>query len=75
MEGAYRLWQKHVERSRFRITDPEGFKKSSLPDFSYHSDSAAEAIISIWPQALILLLFSLIFFVLAYNGFLRKDLR
>jgi ABC-type transport system involved in multi-copper enzyme maturation permease subunit len=75
MESAYRLWQKHVERSRFRITDPEGFKKSSLPDFSYHSDSAAEAIISIWPRALILLLFSLIFFALAYNGFLRKDLR
>ena len=75
MDGAYRLWQKHVERSRLRITDPEAFKKSSLPDFSYHSDSPAEAVASLAPQGLILLLLSLIFFALAYTGFLNKDLR
>jgi len=75
MEGAYRLWQKHVERSRLRITDPEAFKKSSLPDFSYHSDPAAEAIAVSWPQGLVLFLFNLIFFALAYTGFLKKDLR
>ena len=75
MEGAFRLWERHVELSRLRITDPEAFKKTSLPDFIYRSDSAAEAIAASWPQGLILFLFNLIFFALAYTGFLRKDLR
>jgi len=75
MEGVNRLWQKHVERSRLRYTDPEAYKKTVLPDFSYRSDSAVDSLAATWPQGLVLLLFSLILFVLAYTGFLRKDLR
>lgn len=75
MEGAYRLWEKVVERWMLRYTDPEAYKKSSLPDFSFRADTAAEAAASLWPQGLVLILFSLIFFALAYTAFLNKDLR
>ena len=75
MEGAYRLWEKVVERWMLRYTDLEAYKKTSLPDFSFRSDTAAEAAASLWPQGLVLVLFSLIFFALAYTGFLKKDLR
>jgi ABC-type transport system involved in multi-copper enzyme maturation permease subunit len=75
LEDAHRLWLKFIERARLRYTDEEAYKKMSLPDFSHRSGSAAEAAASVWPQWLILFLFGLIFFVLAYTGFLRKDLR
>jgi ABC-type transport system involved in multi-copper enzyme maturation permease subunit len=75
MEGAYRLWEKFVERWMLRYTDPEAFKKTPLPDFSFRSDPPSEAAASLWPQGLILVLFNLIFFALAYTGFLKKDLR
>ncbi len=75
MEAAYRLWEKFVERRLLRYTDREAFKKYSLPDFSYRPDSPAEAVASVWPQGLVLFLFNLILFALAYTGFLKKDLR
>jgi ABC-type transport system involved in multi-copper enzyme maturation permease subunit len=75
LEDAHRFWLKFIERSKLRYTDEEAYKKTSLPDFTHRSDSAAEAIASVWPQWLILFIFSLIFFALAYTGFLRKDLR
>jgi ABC-type transport system involved in multi-copper enzyme maturation permease subunit len=75
LEGAHRLWLNFVERSKLRYTDEEAYKKSTLPDFTYVSDSPTEAVASVWPLWLILFLFSLIFFALAYTGFLRKDLR
>jgi ABC-type transport system involved in multi-copper enzyme maturation permease subunit len=75
MDGAYRLWEKFVERWMLRYSDPEAFKKTPLPEFSFRSDSASEAAASLWPQGFILVLFNLICFALAYTGFLRKDLR
>jgi len=75
MEGAVRLWRSYVERLNLRYTDPEAYKKSQLPDFGYASDSTAQTIAAVWPQALVLFLFSLVFFTLAYTGFLKKDLR
>jgi ABC-type transport system involved in multi-copper enzyme maturation permease subunit len=75
MEGAVRLWRSYVERLNLRYTDPEAYKKSQLPDFGYSSDSTAQTIAAVWPQALVLFLFSLVFFTLAYTGFLKKDLR
>jgi ABC-type transport system involved in multi-copper enzyme maturation permease subunit len=75
MESAFRLWQKQVERARLQYTDPETFKKTSLPDFSYRSDSLVEALAARWPHVLILFLFNLIFFALAYTEFLKKDVR
>lgn len=75
MEGAVRLWRSYVERLNLRYTDPEAYKNSQLPDFGYVSDSTAQTIAAVWPQALALFLFSLVFFTLAYAGFLKKDLR
>jgi ABC-type transport system involved in multi-copper enzyme maturation permease subunit len=75
MDGAYRLWEKFVERWMLRYTDPEAYKKTPLPDFSFRSDTASEAAASLWTQGFILVLFNLIFFALAYTGFLKKDLR
>jgi len=75
MEGAVRLWRSYVERANLRYTDPEAYNKSKLPDFGYASDSTARTIAAVWPQALVLFLFSLVFFTLAYTGFLKKDLR
>jgi ABC-type transport system involved in multi-copper enzyme maturation permease subunit len=75
MDAAYRLWDKFVERWMLRYTNPEAYKKTPLPDFSFRSDSPSEAAISLWPQGLVFVLFNLIFFALAYTGFLKKDVR
>jgi hypothetical protein len=75
MEGAVRLWRSYVERLNLRYTDPEAYERSKLPDFGYDPDSTAQTIAAVWPQALVLFLFSLVFFTLAYTGFLKKDLR
>lgn len=75
MEGAVRLWRSYVERLNLRYTDPGAYEKSKLPDFGYDPDSTAQTIAAVWPQALVLFLFSLVFFTLAYTGFLKKDLR
>jgi ABC-type transport system involved in multi-copper enzyme maturation permease subunit len=75
LEDAHRLWLKFIERTRLRYTNEEAYKKTTLPDFSHRLDSTADALASVWPQCLLLFLFSLILFALAYTGFLRKDLR
>lgn len=75
MDDAHRLWLKFIERARLRFRDEEAYKKTSLPDFSHPMESAGEAAASVWPQGLVLVLYGLIFFALAYMGFLQKDLR
>jgi ABC-type transport system involved in multi-copper enzyme maturation permease subunit len=75
MEDAHRLWLKHIERARLRYRDEDAYKRTSLPDFSQPSESAGESAASVWPQVIILVLCGLVFFALAYTGFLRKDLR
>ncbi len=75
MEDAHRLWLKHIERARLRYRDEDAYKRTSLPEFSQPSESAGESAASVWPQVIILVLCGLVFFALAYTGFLRKDLR
>ncbi len=75
MEGVRRLWEKHVERYRLRITDVETYKSTTLPDFSYGSETPFEALKATWAQWFLLFLFNLILFALASTSFLRKDLR
>jgi ABC-type transport system involved in multi-copper enzyme maturation permease subunit len=75
MEDAHRLWLKFIERARLRYRDEDAYKKTSLPDFDHPSEFAGEAAASVWPQGLALVLFGLIFFALAYTGFLQKDVR
>jgi len=75
MDGVYRHWQKLVEWQKLRRIDIEAYRKFKLPDFAYPSETTAHSFVATWPQWVILFLFSLIFFALAYTAFLRKDVR
>jgi len=75
MNGVFRYWQEFIEHYKLRYEDREAYRNSKLPDFSYSSEDVGRSFVAILPQWLLLFLFSLIFFVLAYIGFLRKDVR
>ena len=55
--------------------DREAYRKSKLSEFDYGREILAESFKGIIYYAMILFLFGIIFFGLAYNGFLRKDVR
>jgi len=74
MEGVERYWHKVVEKSRLRYRDLEAFKKSTFPEFTYTTQSAAESIVRTLPQWIILFLLSVVFFVAAHTVFMRKDI-
>lgn len=74
MEGVERYWHKVVEKSRLRFRDLEAFKKSTFPEFTYTTQSAAESIVRTLPQWSILFLLSVVFFVVAHTVFMRKDI-
>jgi len=74
MEGIERHWHKVVEKSRLLYTDREAFKKSTLPEFTYTTQPAAESIVQTLPQWSILFLLSVVFFVAAHTVFMRKDI-
>jgi ABC-type transport system involved in multi-copper enzyme maturation permease subunit len=74
MEGIERHWHKVVEKSRLLYTDREAFKKSTLPEFAYTTQPAAESIVRTLPQWSILFLLSVVFFVAAHTVFMRKDI-
>jgi len=74
MEGVERYWHKVVEKSRLRYSDFEAFKKSTFPEFTYTTQSAAESIVRTLPQWSILFLLSVVFFVGAHTVFMRKDI-
>ena len=75
MEGVYRHWQKLAERMKLRYEDIKAYKETNLPEFSYLSESLSESFTITLPQWILLFLFSLIFFILAYVKFLKKDVR
>jgi len=75
MDGLARYWRKHVEHEKLLYQDREAYKRTKMPDFSYPSETIAESFASTFPQLIILFLFSVIFFILAYTAFLRKDVR
>ncbi len=74
MEGIERHWHKVVDKSRLLYTDREAFKKFTLPEFAYPTQSAAESIVRTLPQWSILFLLSVVFFVVAHTVFMRKDI-
>ena len=74
MEGVERHWHKYIERWPLRYTDLEAFKKSTFPEFTYTTQSAAESIVRTLPQWSILFLLSVVFFVAAHTVFMRKDI-
>lgn len=75
LEAVPRHWRKHVERGKLLWKDREAFMKSKLPEFGYGRETLAESFKGIIYYAMILFLFDVVFFSLAYNGFLRKDVR
>jgi ABC-type transport system involved in multi-copper enzyme maturation permease subunit len=75
MEGIYRHWQRHIERSKLLYKDREAYVKAQLPDFTYSSESTSRSFVGTLAQWVILFVFGLVFFALAYTAFLKKDVR
>ena len=75
IKGAERHWHKFIEWFKLRYTDRSAFRDTKLPEFSYPVETNTKSLIVTLPQVIILFLFSVIFFVLAYVSFLRKDIR
>jgi len=75
MDGVYRHWQKLTERQKLRYEDLKAYRDAKLPEFTYSSESISRNFLLTLPQWILLILFSLIFFILAYVKFLRKDVR
>ena len=75
MDAVARQWQENVTLAKLRAQNPqEGYKKK-LPAFGFESESISRSFVVTVPQIIILLLLSVIFFMLAYTNFLRKDVR
>ncbi len=75
IQGAERHWQKLLENFKLRYTDLKAWREAKLPGFSYPVESNQKSSSAMFLRAIILFLFSVIFFVLAYVSFLRKDVR
>jgi ABC-type transport system involved in multi-copper enzyme maturation permease subunit len=75
MKGVYHYWQKLVERTKLLYVDRDAFIKASAIELQVSNESVGEALTATWLGLLLLVLFSLAFFVLAYVAFLRKDIR
>ena len=75
MNEVYRHWRKLVEKSKLRWIDREAYRKFKLPEFIYKSESIGESLLATLPYLLILFLLSLIFFILSYLTFSKKDVR
>jgi ABC-type transport system involved in multi-copper enzyme maturation permease subunit len=61
----------------YSIKYPEGFdwKNAILPDMQYHYPTLVQSLNEVWPDILLLGLFNVLFFVLAFVGFNRYDVR
>ena len=75
IQAAERHWQKLLEKQKLRYEDIKAWREAKLPEFSYPAEMSTTSLIATFPQIVILFLFSVIFFVLAYVSFLRKDVR
>ncbi len=75
MRGVPDVWRGQVERSKLLYRDVAAFRKAKLPTFNYAPESRAESFGATVPQALELFFLGVIFFMLAYVGFLKKDVR
>lgn len=75
MEGVHRHWQKLADRQKLRYADVKAWKETPLPEFSYQSEPLARSFARSLTQWFLLFLFGLIFFVMAYARFLKKDVR
>jgi ABC-type transport system involved in multi-copper enzyme maturation permease subunit len=75
MDGVYMHWQKHVEITLHNTEHPEDWGKTKLPAFAFSTESSAESLSGTLGPVVILIIISMIFFMLAYTRFLKKDVR
>jgi len=77
MQGVKLAWDRYIELFKLRYTDIEAFReqRGKQTEFTYNSESVGESAISTMTHWLVLLFMSIIFFMLAYVAFLRKDVR
>jgi ABC-type transport system involved in multi-copper enzyme maturation permease subunit len=75
MNGVERAWQFYIERFKLRYTDVEAYRNTEVPPFTYTSISPAKSFFQSLPQWILLFLFTVVFFLLSYISFLRKDIR
>ncbi|MCK5147468.1 ABC transporter permease subunit [bacterium] len=68
-------WDQYIEQYKLRYTDREAYKNSDLPVFKSSQQSISVIIADSIKPHILLLMFSVLFFVLAYTSFLRKDVR
>ncbi len=75
MRGVFSLWQSHVENGKLLYKDIAAFRKSKLPPFNFAPESWSGSSSAALPQAIALFFIGVVFFMLAYVWFLRKDVR
>ncbi|MFC1541670.1 ABC transporter permease subunit [Candidatus Latescibacterota bacterium] len=69
LDGIYRYAVNNYE-IQFRLKEID---YSKLSDFSYYSENTIESFYALLPYFLILLFYSILFFILALTSFIRKD--
>jgi ABC-type transport system involved in multi-copper enzyme maturation permease subunit len=75
MTGVLPLSHADVERTKLLYKDVRAYRKATVPPFSYVPETLAGSFGAAALQGSILLFFGILFFVLAYTSFLRKDVR
>jgi ABC-type transport system involved in multi-copper enzyme maturation permease subunit len=75
MDAVARRWQEHVDLTKAGIQHPEERAKQKSPAFGFLAESTAESIMATLPRLVILFLHCILFLVLAFTAFLRKDVR
>jgi len=75
MTGVLPLWHADVERTKLLYKDVRAYRRATVPPFSYVPETLAGSFGAAALQGSILLFFGILFFVLAYTSFLRKDVR
>ncbi|MBN2415077.1 ABC transporter permease subunit [bacterium] len=77
MDGVERAYSRYREVRELLYTDRNRYREemNNQEPFTYASPSVGESVSAMLPQLLILFLFSVVFFVLGFVTFLRKDIR
>ncbi|MBT4482268.1 MAG: ABC transporter permease subunit [Candidatus Latescibacteria bacterium] len=85
IDGIYQYWQDNINYKEDELTimakggkiESDFFKKkySELPEFIYKSETLMESFVAALPNTLILFMFAIVSFTIAYTAFLRKDVR
>lgn len=75
MEAVYQYWQEFMEYRNLRLTNREAYRNTKLQEFTVVKETITKSYQASLPQWIMLFLFSVILFAMAYVTFLRKDVR